>query len=384
MFARSRRSAALVIAATALANSPSTPAQTQTLSTTLTSTQLSAASQLNLQTVAPTLTSSQLQLRFDPQLQRIAAQLDSLRTTAARDGAGLDTSVASRKAALDAALAKDPRYAAFNAEATRIASSSLSGDAKVQALRTLAASNQALLADGYRNAGIGPQSLLAAVPGATLDGANLRREMRKQSASAGTVASGATTSAPTARELVFVPPFSFSAVDRDNGGLAYVASTAAANRDTGVTRATGNVVGVVGGTKATADVGQHVVVPEGFRRVEFVVSTKRATHCAALGAVVGSGCTGFLSVSASNDSSAARQYAEDYRSVSVFAPYAWFSEDETADEGDVTFGFDVPAGARNYTVMARAYSSALGGGLPAWAGGAARTEMTRIRVRFIP
>lgn len=335
---------------------------------------------MTVKKLPPGMTQLQFQQRIAPVLARLKAESQNQAQQSQREAKAIFDALANERAAINAALNKDPRYKRFVEQAKKITSGPGTSEAKAQQLRALAKANQVIFNDAMRVAKIDRNALQtkirAVVPSATLaPDFTVRKAALKR-----TPPSQVFAPKPTTKEIVLRPPFSFEEFEADNGGLAASSADADANADGGRATSKASVLGVAGGADAAASFGELVNVPAGVKRVEFTVTTKTSYNGQALGAVGVGIASVLLGIEVQNE--AANQLKNDLQEDTVVAPFAWYAEMEGGRSSDYKFAFDVPAKGGDYLVTGHTFTNAVGGGIPGYAKGESRTEIDKITIKY--
>jgi len=321
------------------------------------------------------MTQQQLQQRIAPALARLKADAQNQFQQSQREAKAIFDATANERAAVNAALAKNPRYKTFIEQAKNISSGAGTSEAKAQQLRGLAKANQAIFNDALLAAKINHSAfqakLLAVVPGITLTpDFTVRKGVLKRIP---TLKSFSPT--PTTKEIVLRPPITFEEFEADNQGIAYSDAVANPNADDGKATSRVTVIGVAGSGTAEAIFGEFVTVPTGVKRVEFTITAKTSYNGSALG-VVGAGLVNAdIDIFVANE--AAAQSGREGLHDSVIAPIAWYAEMEGGRNSDFKFSFDVAAKRGDYLVTGHSRIFAAGGGVGGYASGYARRKSTR-------
>jgi len=327
------------------------------------------------------MTQQQLQQRLALALARLKSNLQLRIQQSQREAKAIADATANERAAVNGALAKDPRYKAFIEQAQKISAASGTSEAKAQQLRALAKGNQAIFADALRVAKINHSALQgklrAVVPGITLtQDFAVRKGLIRRGPLTGLVGTS-----PTTKEFVLKPPFSFEEFDSDNQGIAASDAHANPNADDGKATSRVSVIGVAGGGSADAKFGEFVSVPAGVKRVEFNVTAKTSYNGQALAVLGLSDAFAFVTIEVSNE--AAKQFKFDDQYDSAIAIIGWYAEMEGGGSREHKFSFDVPAQGGEYLVFGQASMNAIGAGTPGYAQSYARVEIDKIAVKYL-
>jgi hypothetical protein len=335
---------------------------------------------MNVKKLPPGMTQPQLQQRIAPVLTRLKAESQTQAQQSQREAKAISDALAKERAAINAALNKDPRYKTFIEQVRKISSGPGTSEAKAQQLSALAKANQGIFNDAIRAAKIDRGALQAKVraivPGATLaaDFTVRKRALKR------TPALGVFPPTPTTQEIVLRPPFTFEDSESDNQGIAYSDAEANPDADDGKATSRVTVIGVAGTGTAIAIFGEFVSVPAGVKQVEFTVTAKTSYNGQALGAVGTSVASVLLGIEVQNE--AANQFKNDFQDDIIVAPFAWYAEMEGGRSSDYKFAFDVAAKGGDYLVTGHSVTSAAGIGVPGYAKGESRMNIDKITVKF--
>ncbi|HEU4781621.1 MAG TPA: hypothetical protein VFS58_17205 [Steroidobacteraceae bacterium] len=328
----------------------------------------------------PNMTSAQLQQRLAPVLSVQRQQLLGSLQRAQSDADVAFKALAPERAALNKALAADPRYQTYLSRANAIGKGGGKPAEKVAQLKALATANRSLFDEATRTAKIDRASIQSKIGKGTL---NQDFSLLLRTSSKARVGILRAPPAPVPTDLVYEPPYDFENVETENGGLAYQAATGNSNADTGKSRADSTVVGVAGTADVDAEVGKTISVPAGVNRMQITVNMRgvySASAASALSASMACAHYELVVVSLKPDS---RVSGYDYEGECVIAPFAWYAEADGESTKDHVFTVEVPQNDRDFVIMARASVLTTAGGLPGYSEASAKAEPKKIRVKYL-